>query len=127
MSREEWLKGLKPGDPVVKRKPGYYGGTPVYEFQSREVARVLKTVIVLDDGSRFRRDDGWSRKLRAELMTHADPQLVKLMKQAREVRRRVDVAAIKRNLAMYQLNDDEAGKVLDFVVALLQERPEGEK
>lgn len=52
--KAEWLAGLKVGDPVVVRT-----GFPEMKRVHR-IARFTKTLIVLDDGWRFRRKNGWT-------------------------------------------------------------------
>ena len=52
MENKEWLESLKPGDEVCFN--GSYGRLAI-----REVERLTKTQIILDNGAKFRRDTGW--------------------------------------------------------------------
>ena len=53
MENKEWLESLKPGDMVALH--GSYDSVII-----RVVDRLTKTQIILDNGSKFRRDSGWS-------------------------------------------------------------------
>jgi hypothetical protein len=57
MRDDAWLNELKVGDEVAIAGSGMSGR----EYRLRKVARLTKTVIILDDDSRYNRATGWTK------------------------------------------------------------------
>ena len=73
MNDKEWLANLKVGDTVVVQNSNYGCSDSI-----RKVARLTKTQIVLESGSKFRRNDGtpvnadsWNRRFLYEATSEA--------------------------------------------------------
>ena len=96
---DEWVACLKEGDTVITRLG--------YSFNRREeiskVARITRTLIVLEGGQRFRRRDGYQYE--APTGYGARGCLLKPTKEALQRVRLAQARATLRGLSVEKLND----------------------